>query len=66
VIQRKITGLLTNSRGLQSANGALCRSRLPTVSTTLRQQGRDVCNFLEKVWIAHHHGGLMPSLLPDP
>lgn len=59
VIQRKIT------RGVQSANGALCRSRLLTVTTTLRQQGRDVRDFLEQAWIAHHHGGVMPSLLPD-
>jgi hypothetical protein len=66
VIQRKITGLPSNSRGVQSAKGALCRSRLLTVTTTLRQQGRDVWDFLEQAWIAHHHGGVMPSLLPDP
>ena len=55
VIQRKIT------RGVQSANGALCRSRLLTVTATLRQQGRDVWDFLEQAWIAHHRGGVMPS-----
>jgi len=33
VIQRKI------SHGVQSAGGAICRSRLLTVTTTLRQQG---------------------------
>jgi transposase len=60
VIQRKI------SYGVQSANGALCRSRLLTVTATLRQQGRDVWDFLEQAWIAHHRGGVMPSLLPDP
>ena len=60
VIQRKI------SNGDQSASGAICRSRLLTVSTTLRQQGRDVWEFLEQAWIAHHRGGVMPSLLPDP
>jgi hypothetical protein len=60
VIQRKI------SHGVQSTNGAICRSRLLTVSTTLRQQGRDVWQFLEQAWIAHHCGGVMPSLLPDP
>jgi transposase len=60
VIQRKI------SHGVQSAQGALCRSRLLTVTTTLRQQGRDVWDFLERAWIAHHQGGVMPSLLPDP
>jgi transposase len=60
VIQRKI------SHGVQSASGAICRSRLLTVTTTLRQQGRDVWEFLEQVWIAHHRGGVMPSLLSDP
>jgi transposase len=60
VIQRKI------SHGVQSRHGAICRSRLLTVTTTLRQQGRDVWEFLEQAWIAHHRGGVMPSLLPDP
>ncbi len=59
VIQRKI------SHGVQSASGAVCRSRLLTATTSLRQQGRDVWEFLEQVWIAHHRGGVMPSLLPD-
>ena len=59
VIQRKI------SHGVQSSKGALCRSRLLTVTATLRQQGRDVWDFLEQAWIAHHRGGVMPSLLPD-
>ena len=36
VIQRKI------SPGVQSRQGAICRSRLLTVTTSLRQQGRDV------------------------
>ena len=57
VIQRKITGLPSNSRGVQSAKGALCRSRLLTVTTTLRQQGRDVWDFLDQAWIAHPRGG---------
>ena len=60
VIQRKI------SHGVQSRQGAICRSRLLTVTTTIRQQGRDVWQFLEQAWIAHHRGGVMPSLLPDP
>ncbi|MFN9621253.1 MAG: hypothetical protein ACK587_00220 [Cyanobacteriota bacterium] len=51
---------------MQPAKGALCRSRRLTVTTTLRQQGRDVWDFLEQAWIAHHQGRLMPSLLPDP
>ena len=60
VIQRKI------SQGVQSRQGAICRSRLLTVTTTLRQQGRDVWQFMEQAWVAHHRGGEMPSLLPDP
>ncbi|MCS5693611.1 transposase [Cyanobium sp. FGCU-6] len=60
VIQRKI------SHGVQSRQGAICRSRLLTVTTTLRQQGRDVWQFLEQDWIAHHRAGVLPSLLPDP
>jgi transposase len=66
LIQRKITGLPSNSRSLQCAKGAICRSRLLTVTTTLRQRGREVWDVLEQAWIAHHHGGVMPSLLPDP
>jgi transposase len=65
VIQRKASKLPSNSRGVQSANGAICRARLLTVTTTLRQQGRDVWQFLEQAWNTHHHGGVMPSLLPD-
>ena len=60
VIQRKI------SLGVQSASGAICRSRLLTVTTTLRQQERDIWQFLEQAWIAHHRHGVMPSLLPIP
>lgn len=59
VIQLKI------SHGIQSRQGAICRSRLLSVTTTLRQQGRDVWQFLEQAWIAHHRGGVMSSLLPD-
>jgi hypothetical protein len=60
VIQRKI------SHGVQSRQGAICRSRLLTVITSLRQRGRDVWQFLELAWIAHHRGGVMPPLLQDP
>ncbi len=60
VIQRKI------SHGLQTARSARCRSRLLTGTTTMCQQGRDIWEFLEQVWIAHHRGGVMQSLLPDP
>ncbi|MFW6731536.1 MAG: hypothetical protein ACODUE_07365 [Synechococcus sp.] len=60
VIQRKV------SHGVESANGAICRARLLTVTTTLSQQGRDVWPSLEQAWIAHHQGGGTPSLLPEP
>jgi hypothetical protein len=60
VIQRKL------SHGVQTTSGAVCRSCLLTVTTTLRQQGRDVWDFLEQAWIVNHRGGVMPSLLPDP
>jgi len=58
-IQRKV------SHGVQSANGAICRARLLSVTATLRQQGRDVWQFLEQAWIAHHQGVVMPSLLSE-
>ena len=51
VIQRRI------SLCVQSASGAVCRGSLLTVSTTLRQQCRDVWQFLEQAWIAHHRCG---------
>jgi transposase len=60
VIQHKI------SHGVQSRQGAICRSSLLTVTTTLRQQGRDIWDFLEQAWITHNRGGVMPSLLPEP
>ena len=60
MIQRKI------SLGVQSGSAAICRSRLLTVTTSLRQQERDIWQFLEQAWIAHHRRGVMPSLLPVP
>lgn len=51
VIQRKVSDLPSNSRDVQSANGAIYRARLLTVTTTLRQQGRDVWQFLEQSWM---------------
>jgi len=60
VIHRKM------SHAVQSRAGGIFRSRLVTVTATLRQQGRDVWQFLEQAWIAHHRGGVMPSLVPDP
>ncbi len=65
VIQRKIRDLPSNSHGVQSRQGGICRSQLLTVTTTQRQQSRDTWQFLEQAWIAHHHNGVMPSLLPD-
>ena len=60
VIQGKV------SHGLQSRQCGICRARLLTVTSTLRHHGRDVWEFLEQAWIAHHRGGVMRSLLPDP
>ena len=57
VIQRKI------SHGVQSASGTVRRSRLLTVTTTPRQQGRDVWRFLEQAWIGHHRGGVKGGYL---
>jgi transposase len=50
------------SHGVQSRAGGLCRSRLFTVTATLRLQGRDVWGFLEQAWNAHRLVGLMPSV----
>ena len=59
VIHRKL------SYGVQSQRGALCQSRLLTVTTTLKQQGRDVMAFLVQAWEAHRNGQPEPSLLPQ-
>lgn len=40
------------SHDVLSHQGAICRSRLITFTTTLRQQGRDAWQFLEQAWIA--------------
>jgi transposase len=53
------------SYGVHPRQGAICCSRLRTVTSTLRQQGRDGWQFLEQAGMAHHRGGGMPSLLPD-
>ena len=55
----------TISHGFQSASVAICRSRLLTVTTTLRQQGREIWPFLEQAWTTQHRGGVMPSLVQD-
>jgi hypothetical protein len=59
VIHRKI------SHGVQSRAGGLCRSRLLTVTATLRQQGREVWSFLEQAWNAQRLCGEVRSLVPD-
>ena len=59
VIHRKL------SYGVQSQRGALCQSRLLTVTTSLKQQGRDVMAFLVDAWEAHKNGQPAPSLLPQ-
>jgi hypothetical protein len=58
VIHRKL------SYGVQSQQGGLCQSRLLTVTTSLKQQGRDVLEFLVEAWNAHRHGLPGPSLIP--
>ncbi|MBM5817428.1 MAG: IS66 family transposase, partial [Cyanobacteria bacterium K_Offshore_surface_m2_239] len=59
VIHRKL------SYGVQSQRGALCQGRLLTVTTTLKQQGRDAMAFLVEAWEAHKNGLPAPSLLPQ-
>ena len=57
VIHRKL------SFGVQSQSGALCQSRLLTVTTSLKQHGRDVMAFLVEAWEAYKNGLPSPSLL---
>jgi transposase len=59
VIHRKL------SYGVQSQRGALCQSRLLTVTRSLKQQGRDVMAFLVDAWEANKNGQPAPSLLPQ-
>jgi hypothetical protein len=58
VIHRKL------SYGVQSQRGGHCLTRLLSVTTSLKQQGRDVMDFLVAAWQAHHHGLPPPSLIP--
>ncbi len=53
------------SYGVQSQSGVLCQSRLLTVTTTLKQQRRDVMAFLVEAWETHNNGQPAPSLLPQ-
>jgi hypothetical protein len=59
VIHRKL------SYGVQSQRGALCQSRLLTVTTTLKLKGQDVMAFLVEAWEAGRKGLPAPSLLPQ-
>jgi len=53
------------SYSVQSTNGGRCLTLLLTVTTSLKQQGRDVLGFLVAARQAHHHGEPMPCLLPQ-
>jgi uncharacterized protein (DUF1501 family) len=54
VIHRKL------SYGVQSQRGALCQSRFLTVTTILKQQGRDVMAILVEAWDAHKNDQHFP------
>lgn len=60
VLWRKTSG------GTQSARGSCFVERILTVVATLRQQGRDVLEFLTGAVRAHLLGHPPPSLLPEP
>ncbi len=52
------------SCGTHSADGSRFVERLPTVSVTCRQQGRNVFAFLVEALTAAQRGQPLPSLLP--
>ena len=54
------------SFGTQSAEGSLFVQRILTVVTTLRQQKRDVLDYLTEACAAAIRGDKPPSLLPNP
>jgi len=60
VIWRKL------SHGTQTEAGSLFVGRILSVVTTLRQQGRNVVQWLVEALTAHAHGTGPPSLLPQP
>jgi transposase len=60
VLWRKTSG------GTQSARGSRFVERILTVFSTLRQQGRDVLEYLTYAMHAHLLGQPPPSLLPGP
>jgi transposase len=53
------------SFGTQSEDGSQCVERVLTAVTTLRQQKRDVLDYLTEVCAAAIRGDKAPSLLPD-
>ena len=55
VIHRKL------SLGVKSQRAGLCHSHLLTVTTTLKQQSRDVLECLMKAWETHRYGKPAPG-----
>ena len=53
-----------NSFGTHSAAGSRFAERMLTVATTLRQQGRNVVDYVTQTSVAALHGQSAPSLLP--
>jgi transposase len=54
-----------NSFGTHSAAGSRFAERMLTVATTLKQQGRNVVDYVAQACVASLHGQPPPSLLPD-
>jgi transposase len=59
-------GVLWRKRcfGTQRVNGSLFVERILTAVLTLRQQKRNVMEFLTQAYLAKNHAALVPSLLP--
>jgi transposase len=60
VIDRRIT------QGSRSLMGRQWNARIWTVLGTCRKQGRSAWRFIQEALNAHHFGGPMPSLVPEP
>jgi transposase len=54
------------SFGTHSATGSRFAERMLTVATTLKQQGRNVVDYVAHACVASLQGQPPPSLLPDP
>ena len=54
-----------NSFGAHSAAGSRFAERMLTVATTLKQQGRNVVDYVAQACVTSLHGQPPPSLLPD-